>query len=979
MKYEMTSLGDELLRYGALGSQLIDIRADNQPRVLNYLDLRADSPFWRLPMVVESHDRPCVHVFDGRDGVTQEQVSHWCWRVVLRGDGAWIGVLEPGLLRVFRADISGNKINPVEEAVASSGECILPRFLNDVSAGQDDVARRRYLTKLLENSARAATELGLSQMDALSLVGRGLFWRFLVDRKLLTGLEPGDVCESAKTWEHCLDTKARAIRTFRWLDETFNGGLLPFEVSPRDFDPKVYSSVLGNIAHGATEHGQLRLPTDWQDIDFSFIPVGLLSEVYEAFAYNIDAADAAERSIHYTPSYLADFVVTQALEQLPENVRPRLLDPAVGAGVFLVIALRKLVEREWRQTGRRPQRGKIRDILNKQLVGFDVDGRALRLAELALYLTALELDPKPKPLNELRFDALRESVLFDLSNVPHGSLGPVDKRFRHKFDIVIGNPPWTAKSGGLSEKNVWISNTREVVRERLGEARAAAFDFPDTNIDLPFVWRAMEWSKPGGRIALVTHARWLFGLSERAVHARNDLIQAVRVTGILNGSALRMTKVWPGVSAPWCVLFATNESPSLSDFDNYAFQFISPAQDAELASKQARIRIDWFDSYTVAAAELIECPWALKVRFRGNRLAVRVLRSMRQTGIELQDYLGQLGLQFKNGYQVGGEARKEKQQSSTHMIGMPDTKNAERLGFVIDADTLPRFQLDKLLSPRDPENYRAPLLLVAKSIPADRLAVRTSRASADIAFHESYHGLSFAGLAESDLLSRYLQLWLQSSVMIFCELLMDGQYGVERDAIYQESLGLLPIVPLEELSGAERKRLLMLSNKITTSLTQDLADEINDFIFDTFKLSSPDRDAIRDTLDSGLPSSNSKRKAAGLVSSVERDNFLSVLRDSLNSVLSASDLSANIRERPDLQWSPWRMLEVCISTDGRWGDADALVGDFLIEAETSGASLVIVKATASTWLIGLLDRYVWWTPTRARLLATDLIARQSAT
>ncbi len=977
MQPEMTSLDSELIRYGALSSQLVDVRADNQPRVLNYLDLRADSPLWRLPMVVESHNRPCVHVFDGRDGVTQEQISHWCWRVALRGDGAWIGVLEPGLLRVFRAGVSGNEIKPVEEAVAKPGECILPRFLNDVSAGHDDEARRRYLTRLLEKSARAATELGLSQMDALSLVGRGLFWRFLVDRKLLTGLEPRDICESAKTWEHCLDTKARAIRTFRWLDETFNGGLLPFDVSPRDFDPRVYSSVLGNIAHGATEHGQLRLPTDWQDIDFSFIPVGLLSEVYEAFAHNINAIDAAEKSIHYTPSYLADFVVAQALEQLPGNIRPRLLDPAVGAGVFLVIALRKLVEREWRQTGRRPQRGKIRDILNKQLAGFDVDGRALRLAELALYLTALELDPKPKPLNELRFDALRESVLFDLSNMPHGSLGSVDKRFRHKFDIVIGNPPWTAKSGGLAEKNAWVSNSLDVVRERLGEGRAGTFDFPDTNIDLPFVWRAMEWSKPRGRVALVTHARWLFGQSERAVRARNDLIQAVRVTGILNGSALRMTKVWPGVSAPWCVLFATNESPSLCDFDSYAFQFISPAQDAEVASKQARIRLDWFDSYAVAATELIECPWALKVRFRGNRLAARALRSMQQNGIELQDYLAQLGLEFKNGYQVGGKARKEKRQSSIHMIGMPDTKNAGRLGFEIDSDALPRFELEKLLSPRNPDIYRAPLLLVAKSIPAERLAIRTSRASAKVAFHESYHGISFAGIAESDLLSRYLQLWLQSSMMIFCELLMDGQYGVERDAIYQESLGLLPIVPLEQLGIEERERLLRLSKKIKTILTQELVDEIDDFVFDTFKLSPADREAINDTLVSGLPTANSKRKAAGLTASSEREVFLSVLQDSLNSVLSASDLMANVRERPDLQWSPWRMLEVCISKSGHWRDAEAPIGDFLSEAEASGASLVIVQTTETTWLVGLLDRYMWWTPTRARLLATDLIARQS--
>lgn len=127
-------------------------------------------------------------------------------------------------------------------------------------------------------------------------------------------------------------------------------------------------------------------------------------------------------------SHLVDFIVTQALEQLPPGGRPRVLDPAAGAGVFLVTAFRKLVEREWREKGERPRRRRIREILNRQLVGFDNDMRALRLAELALYLTALELDPKPRPLNELTFDALRGTVRLCCS-LPPASLG-VEARLR---------------------------------------------------------------------------------------------------------------------------------------------------------------------------------------------------------------------------------------------------------------------------------------------------------------------------------------------------------------------------------------------------------------------------------------------------------------------------------------------------------------------------------------------------------------------
>lgn len=976
MSQAITSLIDELRTYGALQSQLVDLSSDEQPRVLNYLDLCAESSRWRRPVVVENGGRPCVHIFDGRDNTTPDHIGYWCWRVALRGDGAWVGVIEPGRLRIFRADISRGKVQPVEIESARRGEWALPKFLNDVSAGQDDIARRRYLTKLLENSARDATALGISQIDALSLVGRGLFWRFLVDRKLLVGLNPSDVCATAKTWEQCLDDKSRAIKTFRWLDDTFNGGLLPFKGNLRTFDPAIFSSVLGNIAHGATETGQLRLPTDWKDVNFSYVPVGLLSEVYEAFAHNIDAREAARKSIHYTPAHLADFVVSQALEQLPAGGRPRLIDPAAGAGVFLVTALRKLVERAWQETGKRPKRQKIRDVLNKQLVGFDIDGRALRLAELALYLTALELDPKPKPLNELKFDTLRNNVLFDFSEIGQGSLGPVEERFRGKFDLVIGNPPWTAKSKGGSDKKAWVNHSRRVVGERLGMQRAAAFDFPDTNMDLPFVWRAMEWAKTGGRIALVTHARWLFGLSDRAVRARNDLFEAIRVTGILNGSALRQTKVWPEVDAPWSVLFAVNESPQ--PLDQYAFQFISPALDTEVESKQGRIRIDWLDAQVVLASEVIKSPWTLKTRFRGNRLAIRTLESMRQRGEELGHYFARIGkdVTFRNGYQVGGKAGT--QVSSTHMKGMPDTKGVDALGFVINANSLPRFNRDTLLFPRDPSIYKAPLLLLRRAMPANRSEPCAHRSFDDIAFDATLSGVSLTSVADAHLLSCYLQLVFQSSVYPFHQILVDPQYGMFVDAIYLESALLLPIVALDRLSETQRKRVLQLSSCLESGLSRELATEIDAFIFDTFALSKVEREAILDTVDTALPSTESKRRAVAMPEADERVRFINVLEDSLNSVFSASGLETMVRERRDLHCNPWRVIEICISQKNAWSDVEIPFEVFLEEADSNGASLVMVRANETTWFVGLLDHYSLWTPTRARLLATDLIMGRSS-
>lgn len=974
MQGALPELSEKLQEYGALPCQLIDTNGDQQPRVLGYLDLKASSPGWRRPVVVENAGRPCVHVFDGRQGVSNEEIAHWCWRIALRGDGAWVSVLLPGRLDVYRTELNRDEVKPKLVVSSNPGDMALPQFLNDVRAGQDDIARRRYLTQLLDDSAQAAAEHGLSETDALSLVGRGLFWRFLVDRNLLAGLEPQDVCETARTWEQCLDNKSRASRTFQWLDKTFNGGLLPFEGKVRDFRSELFSSVLGNIAHGATSTGQLRLPTEWNEVNFSYVPVGLLSEVYEAFAHHIDADEAARKSIHYTPAHLVEFIVTQALAQLPPGGRPRVLDPAAGAGVFLVTAFRKLVEREWQEKGTRPKRRRIREILNKQLVGLDIDGRALRLAELALYLTALELDPAPKPLNELAFDTLRDNVLFDLSQIQHGSLGPVADRHRGQFDLVIGNPPWTAKAKASREKSAWVTHTRPIAQERLAEERAQNFDFPDTNMDLPFVWRAMEWAKPRGRIALVTHARWLFGISPRATDARNNLLHAIRVTGILNGSALRLTRVWPEVSAPWCVLFAMNEKPE--PFERAAFQFISPALDAEVDSEQARVRVDWLDAQVVRVVEVLERPWALKMRFRGNRLAARALETMRQQGEPLGQYLQRLGTEFKNGYQVGGQAGK--QLDASHMLGMPDTKGADTLGFVVDAESLPRFNRRTLLRTRDPKIYKAPLLLLRRAIPAKRSEPRAHRCSANVAFDAMLSGVSLVGIESANDLLIYLQLVFQSAAYAFHELLVDPQFGVFVDAIYLESLELFPIVPLDRLSSDDRDQARRLSARLSNSWSEGLADEIDSFVFDTFDLSIVERQAIHDTLDAALPSTVSKRKSVRPPLVQERQHFIDTLAGSLDSVLSASELRVGVREREDLAWKPWRIIEVCISRNGKWSEMPAPMQAFLEEADANGASLVVVRASETTWFIGLMLRYAMWTPTRARLLATDLIAERAS-
>jgi hypothetical protein len=955
----------DLESFGAMRTQLIDLAEDSGPRTLPYLDLARASSDGRPPVVFEVHGQPYAYVFDARG--QEEKVTRWIRRIAFRGDADWIGVLRPGRLDVFRAALGSETPRAIEGL--TQGAFLFPSLVH-ARHGGDAPSVRAALLALLRRSISSAQAAGVSARDALSLVGRALFWRFLVDRHLLDGLDPSDISPRATSWQSCPDTKANALKAFEWLDDTFNGGLLAFNSPsvPSQIKAAVYETVVGNIAHGATAEGQLelRLPAEWREVNFSHVPVGLLSEVYESFAHEAYGEQAKKQSVFYTPRHIAEFVVDEALAALEDVARPRVLDPCAGAGVFLVSAFRALVEREWNVSGAKPSRKMIRRILNEQLVGFDISDDALRLSELALYLTAIELDPDPRPrsLKLLRFDALREQTLFLKDAKQQGSLAFVEPRFRGRFDLVIGNPPWTATRTS-QEKRVWVEASLGPVRERLGDERATDFDFPGTNPDLPFVYRATEWLVPKGVIALVTHARWLFAQSRQGIASRRDILEMVHVTGLLNGAALRDSSVWPNVRHPFCLMFAVNEpAPEFS-----SLQFVSPELERTPDREQRHVRIDWNDARDIAVQVIIDRPWTLKVLFRGSSIDEAIIDETHRRGVTLGQYLESLGTRLCNGYQVGSNPRT--QQSAKALLKLLDLMGTDP-GFIVDTSTLPGFSLSRVHRPRERSIYEAPLLLVHESMRADPTAPRAILAFEDVAFDERFSGASFANVVDGEKVAAYLQLVIQSSVFVHAAFFLDEQYGVEREVVQKRTIANVPIIPWGALSTTVRKRSVALSERLRGGMTKRLLGDIDTFAADTFELSDVHREAIAETLATALPTATAKGNAARVTLEQERAEFAQVCADELADLLN-EDVS--VTPADVASGGPWRFVQIDRGSSAR-ETATLDAEQFVQAADQASASLVVVEVTPGTLLVGQLDQFRYWTRTRARLLASSLAAEK---
>jgi len=245
-----------------------------------------------------------------------------------------------------------------------------------------------------------------------------------------------------------------------------------------------------------------------------------------------------------------------------------------------------------------------------------------------------------------------------------------------------------------------------------------------------------------------------------------------------------------------------------------------------------------------------------------------------------------------------------------------------------------------------------------------------------VAYHESFAGISFAQSgAQGHSIRNYLQLVLQSSIYPFFEILTDPKYGIFVDAVYWESVRKLPVVPFESLTAHMVKQCNELSRTLVEGAPSSVLDAVDRFVFQVYGLSQLDIDAILDTVATSLPSSGAKACALRAPREAERASFSRVLRETLQEILEASDLSVEVCERNDLDLAPWRFLEIVIGTRGcDTAKRTALpLRQVLETADADGVSLMVVHPTRSVALVGMLDRYGLWTKTRARLLANDLL------
>ena len=239
---------------------------------------------------------------------------------------------------------------------------------------------------------------------------------------------------------------------------------------------------------------------EFWNYDFSYIPVELLSGLYEQFLSSKE--QAAKHGAFYTPRHLAALAVDQAFRHSQDPLSETIFDGACGSGILLTTAFRRLLVLAEERTGETKTFAERCELLQRTIFGSDINPMACRVTAFSLYLSIFEgLDPsdilEAQEQNQARLPSLNG---YNLAAGPEvGDFFCDTHAFaQRKFSVIISNPPWR-EPDGLEQTTADNWSTR------------ANQPYPRRQIASAYALRALDFLDHGGLVSLILPISVLLG------------------------------------------------------------------------------------------------------------------------------------------------------------------------------------------------------------------------------------------------------------------------------------------------------------------------------------------------------------------------------------------------------------------------------------------------------------------------------------
>jgi hypothetical protein len=407
-------------------------------------------------------------------------------------------------------------------------------------------------TNLLDNIKEARKELLELNIDshiANSLIGRIIFIRYLIDRKVKFNFNETfnteDIELKKKELIKVLSSKEETYSLFRYLksDKGFNGDWFPIDEEKEKLVYETHLLILKRLVTGydfAKNQGSL-----FDVYDFSIIPIEFISNVYESF---IGEENQKKDGAYYTPTFLVDYILKHTIDKYfednPREYNCKVLDPACGSGIFIVESFRKIIAQYEKVTSRAITPKIIIKLAKDNIYAIDINKEALQISIFSLYLTMLDYQT-PKDIEKFKFPYLLDSEKnTSIPNFFNNDFFDIDAEYNQiledkKIDCIVGNPPY---GKGSIEKNTFADKYIKTNKILVG----------NRDIVQAFMVRVKDIVDKKAKISFIVTSKVLYNLQTKEF--RNQFFNQFKINHILELSSVRQ-EIFESATVPVSLIF----------------------------------------------------------------------------------------------------------------------------------------------------------------------------------------------------------------------------------------------------------------------------------------------------------------------------------------------------------------------------------------------------------------------------------------
>jgi len=645
-----------------------------------------------------------------------------------------------------------------------------------------------YLLENIETARNILTEKNeLSPQIANALIGKIIFVRYLIDRKVKIGFDEerywtnDDLCT-------VLNDQGTAVAFFKYLENKFNGDMFFIEDSDyTEITQNSFNILIKLLNEEDLGNGQQSL---FKLYDFSIIPIEFISNVYESF---IGKKGQEDESAYYTPLFLVDYILNETvdkyLENNPTEYNCKVLDPACGSGIFLVETLRRIIERyislhpdiiedsdEFKEV--------LKSLATNNIFGIDKNLPAIQVAIFSIQLTLSDYQ-KPSSIETFRFPTLLHTNFFeaDFFDTEHEYNGILNN---NKPDFILGNPPW--KGSGIDTVGT------KYLKARKEKEKGKRFPIAVNNGEIAegFVLRVSDFASQNTRIALIVRSSILYNLGYKTNRSafRDYWTEEFYIDKVFELAPVRrevFDKSNDPAIDPAAILFYKYANGLNTNNNIIEHITLKPSRFFSLFKI---FSISKSDIIKVEQKKLKENDWLWKVLVYGSYLDFNFITRLKKEFSTIDSVINDYKkFVFGTGIQYG----KNPTENSLHLKGLPFVATSAINYSHIDYSKTTPFNKELVHRKRNKDIFEPPMLLIRKGVEIESLNIRSAISYKTLVFKDSLTSIKAKNIIDIEVLKKFNGIF-SSSFLPYLVINTFSSIGIEREQAHNYNKFSIPYI-----------------------------------------------------------------------------------------------------------------------------------------------------------------------------------------